>query len=64
MGYFQVRYDSGVVIYNCRGFTRLATGAYDPSVDPLKIIFSIMVYGNLNGCWFLQPIRMLKTSLG
>ena len=26
MGYFQVRYDSRVVIYNRRAFTRLATG--------------------------------------
>ena len=26
MGYFQVRYDSRVVIYNHRGFIRLATG--------------------------------------
>ena len=26
MGYFQVRYDSRVVIYNRRGFIRLATG--------------------------------------
>ena len=25
MGYFQVRYDSRVVIYDCRGFIRLAT---------------------------------------
>ena len=25
MGYFQVRYDSGVVIYDRRGFIRLAT---------------------------------------
>ena len=25
MGYFQVRYDSRVVNYNCRGFVRLAT---------------------------------------
>ena len=27
MGYFPVRYDSRVVIYDCRGFIRLATGA-------------------------------------
>ena len=26
MGYFQVRYDSRVVIYDCRAFIRLATG--------------------------------------
>ena len=26
MGYFQVRYDSRVVNYDCRGFIRLATG--------------------------------------
>ena len=26
MGYFQVRYDSRVVIYDCRGFIRLDTG--------------------------------------
>ena len=26
MGYFQVRYDSRVVIYDRRGFIRLATG--------------------------------------
>ena len=26
MGYFQVRYDSRVVIYDCRGFIRLAAG--------------------------------------
>ena len=25
MGYFQVRYDSRVVIYDCRGFIRFAT---------------------------------------
>ena len=25
MGYFQVRYDSRVVNYDCRGFIRLAT---------------------------------------
>ena len=25
MGYFQVRYDSRVINYNCRGFIRLAT---------------------------------------
>ena len=28
MGYFQVRYDSRVVNYDCRGFIRLATGLY------------------------------------
>ena len=28
MGYFQVRYDSRVVIYNRRGFIRLATGLF------------------------------------
>ena len=28
MGYFEVRYDSGVVIYDRRGFIRLATGDY------------------------------------
>ena len=26
MGYFQVRYNSRVIIYDCRGFIRLATG--------------------------------------
>ena len=26
MGYFQVRYDSRVINYDCRGFIRLATG--------------------------------------
>ena len=26
MGYFQVRYDSRVVIYDCRAFIRLTTG--------------------------------------
>ena len=26
MGYFQVRYDSRVVIYDCKMFIRLATG--------------------------------------
>ena len=29
MGYFQVRYDSRVVNYDCRGFIRLATGLDD-----------------------------------
>ena len=28
MGYFQVRYYSGVVIYDHRGFIRLATGCF------------------------------------
>ena len=28
MGYFQVRYDSRVVNYDCRGFIRLATGLF------------------------------------
>ena len=28
MGYFQVRYDSRVVIYDRRGFIRLATGLF------------------------------------
>ena len=32
MGYFQVRYDSGVVIYDHRGFIRLAT-----VVDVIKL---------------------------
>ena len=29
MGYFQVRYDSRVVNYDCRGLIRLATGHTD-----------------------------------
>ena len=32
MGYFQVRYDSRVVIYNRRGFIKLATGVICRSV--------------------------------
>ena len=38
MGYFQVRYDSRVVNYDCRGFIRLATGSnLDSSYLLLKI---------------------------
>ena len=29
MGYFQVRYDSRVINYDCRGFIRLATGTVE-----------------------------------
>ena len=40
MGYFQVRYNSRVVIYHCRGFIRLATdgGSREgPHNSPLNI---------------------------
>ena len=33
MGYFQVRYDSRVVIYDRRAFIRLATGRTAPKVQ-------------------------------
>ena len=39
MGYFPVRYDSGVVNYDCRGFIRLATGLH--LLDAMAI-FSIV----------------------
>ena len=45
MGYFQVRYNSRVVIYDRRGFIRLATGlicveSFDELVGVVKAIFS------------------------
>ena len=45
MGYFQVRYDSRVVIYDRRGFIRLANGlisveSFDELVGVVKAIFS------------------------
>ena len=46
MGYFQVRYDSRVVIYYCRGFIRLATGANiswsvaSPLVTAKKVLYN------------------------
>ena len=40
MEYFQVRYDSRVVIYDRRGFIRLATGRWiEPRVGYLSILF-------------------------
>ena len=42
MGYFQVRYDSRVVIYDRRGFIRLATGWLNSSHDmqhPITVVY-------------------------
>ena len=44
MGYFQVRYDSRVANYDCRGFIRLATGleptySDDPRSNPAQIVY-------------------------
>ena len=52
MGYFQVRYDSRVVIYNRRGFIRLATG--------LQFDFTTLI-GTNNGI-FSWPLVKLETS--
>ena len=49
MGYFQVRYDSRVVIYDRRGFIRLATGASSslPKIrhNNLAVIYGASSYG-------------------
>jgi len=49
MGYFQVRYDSRVVIYDRRGFIRLATGASSslPKTrhNNLAVIYGASSYG-------------------
>ena len=37
MGYFQVRYDSRVVHYDCRGFIRLATGRWDDCLSAKQV---------------------------
>ena len=43
MGYFQVRYDSRVVIYDRRGFIRLATGVVPIRCAPLKQIRNLKI---------------------
>ena len=40
MGDFPVRYDSRVVIYDRRGFIRLATGHTDETLDEKGLIWS------------------------
>ena len=47
MGYFQVRYDSGVVIYNCRGFIRLATDYYLPKCTAWAVFYSCLTRRNV-----------------
>ena len=39
MGYFQVRYDSRVIHYDCRGFIKLATGIRQ-TIGPMRLCFS------------------------
>ena len=41
MGYFPVRYDSRVVIYDHRGFIRLATAVFDAVAFLIDVKFSI-----------------------
>ena len=41
MGYFQVRYDSRVVIYYCRGFIRLATGLAVSPGEPRPLTYNV-----------------------
>ena len=36
MGYFPLRYDSRVVIYECKMFVRLATGCSSPSTEEIR----------------------------
>ena len=72
MGYFQVRYDSRVVIYNRRGFIRLGTGlnlAADlgPVLALLLLysghrIFTYIIRGKYN-CTYLGRTSCLEVSL-
>ena len=43
MGYFQVRYDSGVVNYDRRGFTTLATGVVSCISEELYKISNLCI---------------------
>ena len=42
MGYFQVRYDSRVIIYDRRGFIRLATGFISSSTNLSRLKFCLI----------------------
>ena len=38
MGYFPVRYDSRVIIYDCRGFIRLATAQKRKEIREKRVL--------------------------
>ena len=53
MWYFQVRYDSRVVIYDCKGFIRLATGLRLSGIETFSesggLPFQDMVHTTIEG---------------
>ena len=55
MGYFQVRYDSRVVNYNCRGFIRLATGL-------VAAIYTVVSFCVILNCNFLNDDESFRRS--
>ena len=57
MGYFQVRYDSGVVIYDHRGFIRLATGPGPISILQCKF-YATLIFNHSD--WLLKFINQSR----
>ena len=63
MGYFQVRYDSRVIIYYCRAVIRLATGG------PIKMLgnfflLSLMMVSEKEDLIFEQSAKDILALIG
>ena len=61
MGYFQVMYDSRVVIYNCRAFIRLGTGVHFFSGEDCKPSQAIVASTCLT--WNTSIMRRLQGQI-
>ena len=60
MGYFPVRYNSRVIIYDCRGFIRLATGPGIKTNFPTELYLRIIHLTCIWYVWVWQTVALLE----